>query len=245
MFRRIKPRRMSDEVYEQLRELIISGLLKPGDKLPPERELAEKMGVSRPVVREAISRLVAKGYLENVQGSGTYVCSVAQSCLEESPAHDFLKSGSKAMLQIVEVRKILETWSAALAAERATQQELNQMREYLKEFETSVKKDELAHTVDANFHLSISYATHNTFLIHLMDSIYSLIERVTYEIGHKVRWSSEDYWELYRQHHAIYKAIENRDPEMAYLKMMEHMIYVERQIKRALVEKRVESFLSF
>ncbi len=234
MFKRIRPKRISDEICEQIAHLILSGKLKPGDKLPPERELAQKLGVSRPVLREAISRLIAKGYLEIIQGSGTYVrSSIADGILEESAFQDFLRKGVGILPEVVEVRKILETWAAAAAAKRATSEELDQMREYLSEFEEAAKKGRLAHVADANFHLAIAYASHNVLLMHLMDSIYNLIEKVTYEVGLKIYRDPDAYMKLFNQHRAIYDAVASKDPELAYVRMMEHMIYVERCIREA------------
>ncbi len=229
--KKIKPRRIKDEVYRQLKELILAGHLKPGDRLPPERRLAELLGVSRPVVREAISCLVAKGYLENRQGSGTYVRAITDEYIDNGPIADFLKRGPDALIHVVEVRKILETWSAYTAAQRATTEELAMIEEHLREFEEATKKGQLAHTADANFHLSIAYATHNPLLTHLMDSIYTMIEKVTYQIGLKTYRDPRTYSDLYRQHEAIFEAIKERNPEKAQLRMAEHMDYVERMIK--------------
>ncbi len=238
LFKKIRPKRVSDEVFKQIMDLILTGKLKPGDRLPPERELAERLGVSRPVVREAISRLVAKGYLDNIQGSGTYVRSITEPYIEETAIQDFLKKGKEALPQVVEVRRILETWSAATAAVRATEKELKQMEEYLREFEEATKQGKLASSADAHFHLCIAYATHNTLLIHLMDSIFNMIERVTYEIGLRTYRDPDSYTHLYIQHLEIFKAIKERDSELAYLNMLRHMMYVEKEIRKMLEVER-------
>lgn len=82
MFQKIKPKRISDEIFEQIRKLIVEGKLRPGDKLPPERELATQMGVSRPTLREAINKLEARGLLEQKQGGGTFVKSLGDETLD-------------------------------------------------------------------------------------------------------------------------------------------------------------------
>ncbi len=234
MFKKIRPKRISDEIVEHIRELILDGKLKPGDQLPPERELALKMGVSRPVVREAIIRLIDMGYLENLQGRGTFVRSITDDYIKNPPIHDLLNKGAMALPEIVEVRKIFETWAAATAALRATHRELEQMEEYLREMEDAKNRGELGHVADANFHLAISYATHNTLLIHLMNSIYEMIEQVTYEIGVKMYNDPQSYQDLFDQHVAIFEAIKDKDPDGAYIKMLNHMHYIETEIRRQL-----------
>ncbi len=233
MFKKIRPKRISDEIVEQIRELILGGSLKPGDRLPPERELAMEMGVSRPVVREAIIRLIEMGYLENLQGKGTFVRSITEHYLEDRPIHDLINRAT-ALPEIVEVRKIYETWSAATAALRATPKELAQMEEYLGEFEEAKNKGELGHVADANFHLSISYATHNTLLVHLINSIYEMVEKVTYEIGAKMYNDPHSYQDLFDQHLAIFMAIKAKDPDKAYIKMLSHMHYIEEEIRKSI-----------
>ena len=230
MFKKIHPRRISDEIVKQIQELILGGRLKPGDRIPPERELAMEMGVSRPVVREAIIRLVESGYLENQQGRGTFVRSITESYAEDRPIHDLLNRGAMALCEIVEVRKIFETWAAAAAALRATPEETAQMQEYLNEMEVAKDCGELGHVADANFHLSISYATHNTLLIHFMNSIYGMVEKVTYEIGAKMYRDPHSYQDLFDQHVEIFEAIRSKDPDEAYIKMLSHMYYIEKEI---------------
>ena len=234
MFKKIRPKRISDEIVEHIRDLVLEGKLKPGDQLPPERELASRMGVSRPVVREAIIRLMDMGYLENLQGKGTFVKSITGHYMKDRPIHDLLNRGVTVLPEIVEVRKIFETWAAATAALRATQDELAQMEEYLREMEEAKNRGELGHVADANFHLAISYATHNTLLIHLMNSIYEMIEKVTYEIGAKMYNDPRSYQDLLDQHVAIFQAIKEGDPDGAYIKMLNHMHYIETEIRKEL-----------
>jgi len=93
-------------------------------------------------------------------------------------------------------------------------------------------RGELGHVADANFHLAISYATHNTLLIHLMNSIYQMIEKVTYEIGAKMYTDPHSYQDLFDQHVEIFEAIESRDPDAAYIKMLNHMYYIEKEIRK-------------
>ncbi len=238
MFKKIKPKKISDEIVEQIKDLILQGKLKPGDKLPPERELASTMGVSRPVIREAISKLVAMGYLENRWSKGTFVLPITEGGFEEKPILDFLKKGIEALPEIVEVRKILETWAAATAALRATEEEIQQMREYLEEMEEAKNRGEIGYIADANFHSAISYATHNTLLIHIMNNIYQMIEKVSFEVRSRMYKDPQSHEDLYRQHKAIFDAIVERNSEKAYKAMMEHMKYIEKEVAKILKEEK-------
>ena len=234
MFQKIKPKRISDEIFEQIKRLIIDGKLKPGDKLPPERELATQMGVSRPTLREAINKLEAKGFLEQIQGGGTYVKSLGDNAVEN--AFEEYAKKKDAIIEIMEVRKILETWAAYTAAERITDEELKQLELYLREMEDALKGGQIGYDSDADFHSTISYATKNIFLIHIMNTIYQWIEKISYEVRKRLY---NDYYKhdlLYKQHKAIYVAIKNRDPLEAYNAMLNHMNYVMSSVKKIVEE---------
>lgn len=236
MFQKIRPKRISDEIFAQIKNLIVEGKLKPGDKLPPERELAKQMGVSRPTLREAINKLEARGLLEQRQGGGTYVKSLG----DETLAFAFEEYANKkhAIVDLMEVRKILETWAAYTAAERITEEEIKQLEQYLKEMEDALEGGQIGYDSDADFHSTISYATKNIFLIHIMNTIYQWIEKISYEVRSRLY---NDYYKhdlLYKQHKAIFIAIKNRDPLEAYNAMLSHMNYVMDSVKK-IVENKV------
>ncbi|MCD8568615.1 MAG: FadR family transcriptional regulator [Geovibrio sp.] len=223
-FHKIKPKRVSDEIYRQLKDLVLSGELKPGEKLPSERELAVQMGVSRPTLREALQKLEAHGFLKQIQGDGTYVQSAASPVL--SQAFTEMLNKEDAMGDLMELRKILETWAAKTAAMRASDEEIANMKEYLDEMRSALDKGEVGHIPDANFHNTISYATNNILLIHIMNTIYQWVEKVSYEVRSRLYTDNERFERLYLQHQKIYEGINARDPEEAYKAMLEHMEYV-------------------
>lgn len=236
MFQKIRPKRISDEIFAQIKNLIVEGKLKPGDKLPPERELAKQMGVSRPTLREAINKLEARGLLEQRQGGGTYVKSLGDETLDF--AFEEYANKKHAIVDLMEVRKILETWAAYTAAERITEEEIKQLEQYLKEMEDALEGGQIGYDSDADFHSTISYATKNIFLIHIMNTIYQWIEKISYEVRSRLY---NDYYKhdlLYKQHKAIFIAIKNRDPLEAYNAMLSHMNYVMDSVKK-IVENKV------
>ena len=237
MFQKIKPKRISDEIFEQIRKLIVEGKLRPGDKLPPERELAAQMGVSRPTLREAINKLEARGLLEQRQGGGTFVKSLGNETFDF--AFEEYANKKDAIVDLMEVRKILETWAAYTAAERITDEELRQLEQYLKEMEEALKKGKIGYDSDADFHSTISYATKNIFLIHIMNTIYQWIEKISYEVRSRLY---NDYYKhdlLFKQHKAIYIAIKNQDGLEAYSAMLSHMNYVMDSVKKIVEDKRL------
>lgn len=228
-FDKVKQKKISDIIYEQLKEKIVSSTLPPGDKLPPERELAAMMSVSRPSLREALHKLEAQGLVEQIQGDGTYVRSIASGSVDKV-FEEYFKSNN-GLMHLMEVRKILETWAAKTAAERATEEELKIMEDYLNEMKTALDNKEVGHIADANFHNTISYATHNFLLIHLMNSIYEWVEKVSFEVRSRLFNDHEKFAHLYDQHVAVFKALKEKDAEGAYKAMLAHMDYIVSEIE--------------
>src|SRR5208283_1847220 len=218
----IKPKRISDLVFEQLRDLIFKGRIKPGEQLMTERELAESLAVSRPTVREAINRLVALQLLEHRQGQGTFVVSPSAEKNALGVPHDQEVS----LADLLEVRLGIECNAVMMAARRATEEDIRDMEKSLRDMETQIDAGGLGSDADVTFHMAIAYATKNMVQIHIMKSFYDLLfygiktnlqylytEPVTLEI-------------ITRKHNDIFKAIRDRDPDAAYNAMREHIIFV-------------------
>src|SRR6056297_1982532 len=127
VFEPIRPKKISEEIVEQIKALISRGELKPGDRVPSERELAALLGVSRPSVREAIMVLEAMGLVESRQGGGTFVRSLTQATLAD-PLSSMVEKNPRMLHHLAEVRMGLETWSAYLAAQRASDEEIAELR---------------------------------------------------------------------------------------------------------------------
>ncbi|NIP49902.1 MAG: FadR family transcriptional regulator, partial [Gammaproteobacteria bacterium] len=124
----IRPKKISEEIVNQIKQLISSGELKPGDRIPSERELASLLGVSRPSVREAIMVLEAMGFLESRQGGGTYVKALTESSIMDPLAKLVEKRDPELLRSLAEVRMGLESWSAYLAAQRANEKDIAELR---------------------------------------------------------------------------------------------------------------------
>jgi GntR family transcriptional regulator, transcriptional repressor for pyruvate dehydrogenase complex len=135
MFKPIKVRHISEEVFDQIKTAIIEGDLKPGDKLPSERELTSSLGVSRLPVREALKLLVNMGFIETKQGGGSYVRSLLADRMRD-PIGLMMKDSEDKIFELLDVRKEIETWSVSYAAQRATEEEISSLLDIINEAKT-------------------------------------------------------------------------------------------------------------
>ena len=126
-FKPIKPKKISSQIADQIRSSILAGEFPPGAKLPPERELAELFGVSRPSVREALNMLSSSGLVTSHQGGGTVVLSLVESG-GGNPLSELIRSQQERALDVIEVRKGLESWTAYYAALRALPEDIRRLR---------------------------------------------------------------------------------------------------------------------
>lgn len=156
-----------DMIIQQVRGLITSGQLAPGDKLPPERKLAERLGVSRSHVREALRKLEFYGILRTLPQSGTIVAGIGISALE-GLITDVLKLEQNDFASLVETRVLFEKQTAYLAAERRTDDDIETIRQAMLAYEEKVRTGEAAVEEDLMFHLKIAQASKNTVLKSLM-----------------------------------------------------------------------------
>lgn len=166
-FQEIRIESPVDKIIRQIRELITSGQLNPGDKLPPERKLSERLGVGRSNVRDAIKKLEFYGILRTLPQSGTIVAGMGITALE-GLISDVLKIENSDFASLVETRVLLETETAKLAALRRTEQDIEDIKIALDAYAHKVKLNEQAVEEDLMFHLKIAEASKNTVLKSLM-----------------------------------------------------------------------------
>jgi GntR family transcriptional repressor for pyruvate dehydrogenase complex len=233
----IKVKRVSDQAYEQIRDLIFRGQLKPGEQIMPERDLAQALGVSRPTIREAIKQLVTMGLLEHRQGQGTFVRSVSAQ-RELNPLAAMIEGHSPTLEELLEVRMGLESQAVTLAAQRATPEDLQVLEKALEHMLGENRAGRLGIEEDVSFHMAIAFATKNTVQVHIMKTFYDLLH---YGIGENLHYLYEDPANLDiigGQHTEIFRAIKGHDAEAAHAAMKRHITFVlnffrERQLKRA------------
>ncbi len=227
----IKPKRISDQVFEQLRDLIFRGYLKAGERLMTERELAVSLGVSRPTVREAINKLVAMRLLEHRQGQGTFVKSPGAK--SDRNLFAALMDNQEASLQdLLEVRLGLECNAVALAARRATDEDIQELELRLSQMRREIEEGGLGNDADVSFHMAIAYASKNTVQIHIMKSLYDLLFFGIKEYLIHLYEDPGNLKQVLEQHGMIVENIKNRDSEAAFDAMKKHIDFVLDFLKR-------------
>jgi len=205
-------------VVAEIERLITTGQLAPGMKLPPEREFAETLGVSRTVVREAMHTLTAKGLLASRHGSGTTVRQVTRETLVE-PMEWLLLGQNATIDHLHQVRSILEIEIVRLAAAQASEEDINRLRGIVTQMEQD-KEDVTAFVaLDADFHQALSETTHNPLLAVLLDSVRHLMQ----EVRRQVHRHPTVYNTVVPDHLEIVNAIAAHDPEAAGRAMQRHL----------------------
>ncbi|MEI6207663.1 MAG: FadR/GntR family transcriptional regulator [Desulfuromonadales bacterium] len=227
-FKPIKPKKVSSQIAEQIRASILAGEFSPGDKLPPERELAEMFGVSRPSVREALNVLASSGLVMSYQGGGTVVMSLVETTASNSLS-ELIRVQQDRALDVIEVRKCLESWTAWYAAQRALPEDVRRMEEIVAGMERNLEGLLPSEDLDANFHIVIARATHNIVWQHLMQSLFDAMKEFQQSVWRAVYISSEDHHQLYQHHRSIFEAIKSRDAEAARETMMAHLTFAEQR----------------
>ncbi len=224
-FQPIKQEKISTKIAEQIKTLINKGALKPGDALPPERELVKVFNVSRASLREALNSLAGMGFLEMSQKHRTIVRSLASGRITD-PLHHLLQEDIQTVFELIEVRKAIETWSAYHAATRATADDIARLEKSVESMRIKIEQGISVVEDDANFHLAISEATQNKIQTHLMFSIYDILKE---SLGKY--YESIEMREVYKQHCKVVDAIKKRDSALASERMHEHLDYVETHVK--------------
>lgn len=220
----IKLKRISDQVFEQLRESIFRGEIKPGEQIMPERDLARVLEVSRTSVRDAINRLVALGLLEHRQGQGTFVQSPERRC--ENPLAMAMEDEDATIHDLLEVRMGLECNAALLAANRASDKDIMLLEKSIQEMRDETESGRLGTEADVAFHMAISYATKNPVQVNLMRSFYDyLFVGIKKNLSHLYE-NPENIKGILKQHRAIYECIRTHDAEAASAAMQRHITFV-------------------
>jgi DNA-binding FadR family transcriptional regulator len=220
--------RLADRVAAALIESITSGQLQPGDKLPPERDLCERFGVSRPVLREAVRSLIAKGLLEDSPRRGHVVSALGREAVTESLSL-YLRGQRLDVGKLLEVRTVLEVENAGRAAERATAEQLADLRAAADAMHVGMSAEDAA-IADTGFHRTIATATGNEFFGVMLDSIRDVLitaQLPTLAEPAIVRGAI-------RHHLTILERIEDGDPEGARTAMRAHLIDAERGLRDVL-----------
>lgn len=237
--------RISDGIASELETRILEGALRPGDRLSSERDLSVELGVSRPSLREAIHRLVNKGLLTTRHGGGTYVTERLNAPFV-APWQEMLRGHPDLQIDLLEFRHMLEGQAASLAAERATDADLERLGAAYAALTAAYASDDLAVSVKADvaFHQAIAEASHNVLIGHLTASLLQIIDGYVSRNVERLRKRPKSWHALGLQHHAIWQAIRERKPDAAAKAARSHIEFVRETIaENASEEKRQNSAL--
>jgi len=227
-YQKVTPEKLSSAVTRQIEKLILRGILRPGERLPSERDLAEKMGVSRPSLRDAVAELQGKGLLTSRAGSGIYVADVLGNAFSPSLIGLFADH-NEAVFDYIAFRRDLEGLAADRAARLASDTDLKVIQTIFDKMETahasSNPEDEAR--LDAEFHMAIIEASHNVVMLHMIRSMFQMLrEGVFYnrQVMFRQRMTREM---LLDQHRSINTALQERDPVLARKAIETHLNFVE------------------
>ena len=228
LFVKVPRKRLYQRVVDQIQDLIVTGKLQVGDRLPSEAELCEQFGVSRTVIREATKSLAERGLLHSQPGRGTFVIPFSPQDLSDSFGL-FVRASDVSATKVIEVRELLEVKIAELAAERAEPGNLAKMEQSLKQMEISVESVDDYIDADLDFHMALAEATQNDIFPAL---IGSLVEELQ-----DVRRTSADvptgFHIALNHHRMIYECVTRRDKEGAADAMRHHLAEVTRRFELA------------
>lgn len=231
-FQKVQNEKISNSVVHQIEQLILRGILRPGERLPPERELAERLSVSRPSLRAAFADLQQKGLLEARAGSGVFVADVLGSAF--SPALiQLFASHDEAVFDYLDFRRDLEGMAAERAARFATDADLKVIDTIFGRMANADQnRDQQEEAeLDARFHSAIVEASHNVVLLHMMRSMVDLLRSGVFYNRQIIFTQMTTRKALLDQHRAINDAIQNRDPNAARASVYAHLDFIGQALK--------------
>jgi len=221
---------LTDDAIARIQQMIVTGELQPGQRLPPEKELSESLGLSRNSLREAVKALELVRVLDVRRGDGTYVTSLEPSVLLEAVSFVVDMHHDRSLVDLLEVRRILEPASAVLATARASEQQIDDLATLMGSVgEDTGVEDLVAH--DLLFHSTIASIGGNQYLSGLLDALSSKTVRVRVWRG---LTQSGSVQRTLDEHAAIVDAIRRRDPQLVQALVVSHVEGVERWLRRSL-----------
>ena len=230
-FRPVSPEKLSSAVVRQVEELILRGILQPGKRLPAERELAERLGVSRPSLRDAIAQLQASGLLTAKPGAGVFVADVLGSAFSPALIALFARH-DEATMDYLSFRRDMEGLAAERAARLGSDTDLAVVSAVFKKMEDAhhSRSAEEEAALDAQFHMAIIEASHNVVMLHMMRSMYELLRGGVFYNRQVMFKQQTKRTVLLDQHRIIHDALMARDAVGARAAVEAHLNYVERAL---------------
>jgi len=241
-FQRIETEKLSQSVVRQIELLILQGILRPGERLPSERELSDRMGVSRPSLRDAVADLQERGLIVSRPGSGIYVAEVLGSAFSEALISLFA-THDEAVFDYISFRRDMEGLAAERAARLSSETDLKVIGTILAKMEVAHQKRDATDEarLDAEFHMAIILASHNVVMLHMMRSMYELLRKGVFYNRQMMFKNRTTRDQLLDQHRAINAGLQARDPLAAREAVERHMDYVQASLRDQMKAARNEA----
>lgn len=230
-FKPIKNDKVYEKVIGQIKNLIYEGEIGRGDKLPSERKLKKQLGVSRASIREAFSALEVIGLIKSRPGEGTFIKESFDDNLVD-PLSLVLLLNENVAEELLELRRVLEVDCVRLAAERASEKDIEEMGEYIEQLFNSSGYEEISIKSDKMFHYTIAKASGNKVLEYMMRSISEAMDFHIKNTRTKLVSKKATMENFAKQHERIFKAIKSKDSKKAMEEMKNHLDYVEKLINK-------------
>ncbi|KAF0675860.1 FadR/GntR family transcriptional regulator [Profundibacterium mesophilum] len=231
-FEKVHPEKLARSVVRQIELLVLRGILRPGERLPPERDLSERLGVSRPSLREAIAELSRGGLLVSRAGDGLYVADVLGSAFSPALVRLFAEH-DEAKSDYLSFRRDMEALAAERAARLASATDLQVVDAIFTKMETAhARRDSDGEArLDAEFHMAIIEASHNVVMLHMMRSMFELLRAGVFYNRQMMFQQMTRRETLLGQHRAINMALQDRDPQAAGAAVRAHLDFVENALR--------------
>ena len=226
----IRPHKIPEEIVQQIKSLIKDGKLQPGEKLPPERTLADLLGVGRSSLREAINILETLGFVELKKREGIFIRSVSSTSIFD-PLRQILEEDRVKLYELYELRKDIELASIYTAAKLRTKADLARIEEPLTRMKEDSANSHFSCLDDVEFHLAVAQATHNWLRVHILKNILDLSSDYMGLIVQKINDEKKDVFKVVDQHTKIYHAIQKKNQKSARAFMNSHLTWVEEKWK--------------
>jgi DNA-binding FadR family transcriptional regulator len=238
----IKPQKIYTQIVEKFINLIEQGIFNPGMQLPSERELARQLGVSRASLRESLTVMQMMGLVETVSGAGTFIAKEQKA----TPLNYSLPNLGESPFVILQARKVIEPTVAALAATQRKHASVKKITEILAWVESDRSENQILCDVfsesDRQFHLEIARATGNPILVATQEMIHGLMGQPLWLalMRHSSISTPGRFEEALKEHHGIFEAIQNKDEQLASIRMKAHLYRVEKIMKEADLAKNFQ-----
>jgi DNA-binding FadR family transcriptional regulator len=232
-FHPVKSGKISELIAQQIKSSILNGSMKPGDRLPPERELVDHFQASRISVREALKSLETSGLLRIKPGSGVFVAKANSKPMSESLS-SILRIQKTSINELTEARIILEPNIASLASERMTNEDLLKLEQNIQETSKAIKSNSpsLTSTQNIEFHSLIAESTHNTVISLTMKTLFDVVKEMTIEIMDNLPKRKEISSHAIDYHKKILKAFQEKDSQKVYELMLKHILQIQEGLKK-------------